>query len=158
MFEYIWNNIWDNKEWLFSGVGIALISGLIFIVRRILSNKKWPFDENEFKIKPFPRDIVKEVDSVPPFQVNEKERSYIGLKIQWKCTLQDIKKRNGDEILISFLDRGNYPWIYCNVSTNQYPEFKILKKGESAWVAGKIEEIRGNTISVVIEKIKILKK
>lgn len=76
-----------NKEWLFSGVGVALIAGLIALIRRIRiinkqPNPKYPFDSGEYAPLPFPQGICADIDKTPPYQRQMKSASYTGLKIQ----------------------------------------------------------------------------
>ncbi len=151
--------IWDNKEWLLSGIGVALISGMYFIIKRILNKnskkKYYPFDLNLFKAKPLPSEILKQIEEVPPFQKTQKESFFIGLNIQWKCTYGFIVEQNENQIAIMLKSRGEIPWIFCSVSLEKYPEFKILKKNKLIWIAGKISCIESNVISLEVQNLTI---
>jgi hypothetical protein len=46
------------------------------------------------------------------------------------------------------LDRGNYPWVNCEVPIGDYPELLIASVGTNFWIAGKIKKVEGATIEL----------
>ena len=64
MIDYLLN----NKEWLFSGIGITiagfLIYGILWLCKRFKTNPS--FDQDEYKTLPHPREIKGEIDKAPP--------------------------------------------------------------------------------------------
>ena len=153
--------ILNNKEWLFSGLGITLLGLLylafLFLGDRLVFTIKPPFDTSIYKTKPYPSKIRREIHKCPPYQREAKLKSYLGLPLQWKTELEAIHDQSEGVIRLMMLDRGNYPWVYCSANISEYPELKVIKKGTRMWVAGKLEGIdtAGGVFTLSAEKIKI---
>ena len=150
-----------NQEWLFSGVGVALIAGLIALVQKIRSSRisniqpepKYPFDSGEYAPLPFPQGICADIAETPPYQRQMKSVSYAGQKIQWLVTLQNILDRGNDMVHLMLWDRGHYPWVYCDTTLNDYPQLKISRTGRRIWIAGAIATVDEGGITVAVDKM-----
>lgn len=159
----------NNKEWLFSGLGVTALLALFLAGRYVLGRGRrdgglvepepakpsMPFDAADYARHPLPADITADVGGVPPFQVAAKEQSYVDLKVQWRTTLSSAEESENDTVRLTLLDRGSYPWIYCTVKIGEYPEIKIATKGTEIWVAGTIEQVSGNTITLGSPNLRI---
>jgi hypothetical protein len=150
--------IMKNREWLFSGVGVAIIAGLIALIRYHFRKQAtpstaqsyssptgrtgrtaFPFDPGKYSPGPLPRMIASELNSAPPFQRSAKASSYTGLKVQWLTTLEFIQDLGDGKVDISLTDPRGHPWIYCNdIDISLYPQLKIAHAGTRIWVAGTI--------------------
>lgn len=155
-----------NKEWLFSGAGIALIGfvvGMIRILRRRKIRKKpsqenmeIPFSDEGYLLKPLPSEIKDLIESAPPLAQDSRASEYTGIKVRWNTSLSSAKLQDDGTLHLMLLDRGNYPWIYCNVSRAEYPELMITRKGTTIWIAGTIAEYRSNTFTLEEVRLKII--
>lgn len=139
----------DNKEWLFSGIGLATIGAVYALVRRFIFRKKKPnevppFNSTVYKLRPYPKEIISEIDGTPPYQQEMKREFYVGLKFQWHVTLYSARKNNDGLIDLLLRDRGNYPWVTCIVNPENYPELKVSHKNKKIIVAGEIQKIEPN--------------
>ena len=108
----------ENKTWLFSGVGLLLISGILWMVRTIVrkikedsvtsksvvdeqilggdgeilgSQEKRASKKGACRINPSPEEIFKDIESRPPFQRKEAEKHYECLNVRrWQVTLRSV--------------------------------------------------------------------
>jgi hypothetical protein len=144
----------QNYQWIFSGIGISTLTVLYFVIKGLVKrhNKKRTSDS----LSLLPKTIVKEVDSYPPLQRNQIEDSYKGIKVEWKTKFQEAHLRNDGTTHLMLLDRGSYPWVYCDVRVSDYPELKVIKEGTIIWVSGEIIKVVGNTITVKPTKLRFI--
>ena len=167
------NNILEflikNKEWLFSGIGVAIIIGLLSQFKKffnkkkkglttngpkeaIINNAELPLSFNKkselFKnlkhiISPeslSPNEIYKDIKSVPLLQQQELIKHYIGIKVIWDGKLFDINRIDDNVVRIG-LD-CNEKIIFFKVNEKDYSGLGLLKTETLMKVEGIIEEIR----------------
>jgi hypothetical protein len=113
-----------------------------------------PIQEKEKKAtSPRPRDILKAIDSLPPFQRASAAQNYTGLKICWFTEFSSIERilfaENEQENHSVYLKvRGNERWdfvlVCCDIDLNKYPELKILHADHPIWLKGKIIGLTGS--------------
>jgi len=134
-----------NKEWLFSGVGVAVgvaVIGLFvrWLAKTIRSREPAtpPFDQATFRARPLPREINDQIESVPVVHQENRAQEFVGLKVQWKTTLQSARPVDNKTIHLMLLDRGSHPWVVCDVPKDLYPDLLLARRGTAVWVAGKI--------------------
>jgi hypothetical protein len=157
---FSWVN--ENKEWLFSGVGVSLFLALIYILRCVkkkLGNygpRQNPFDQVVYKPNPLPAKMTSIINKSEPFQIAVKAESFIGLKISWLTTFETSHTPNSNGcVKLMLLDRGHYPWVYCTVNINEYPEIKSAKKHSKIWLAGEIKKVDGGGIDVEVHQLQM---
>jgi len=85
--------IWQNKEWLFSGVGVSFILAFAGLAYRAIHRRKIPAalaaspvrsaEPTRFT-KPTPREIKTQIAALPPFQARAASEAYKGLKVRWQ--------------------------------------------------------------------------
>lgn len=157
----------DNKQWLFSGVGVAISTAIIGLVWRVFSHKR-----SSYTISPAPADraptqqilpqivttsssaaavpilqmslddILSDIQSRPPFQRDETIKHYIGTKVRFAGQMVFLLKKNDEEVDISIRPNDSYyPEVEFLVSVLKYPEFKVIKNGAPLVVEGRIIEI-----------------
>src|SRR5207237_9214935 len=97
--------------------------------------------------------IIKEIDSRPPFQQEEAGQHYLGLNVKWKVTFHSARKVSDTVTFLMLLDRGSYPWIYCDVFISDYPAIKTAQQGSKLFVTAAIARIEGNTITLTNVKM-----
>lgn len=86
---------------------------------------------------PLPADITAEIGSRPPFQQDEAARYYFGQRFRWPVTLKSA--RTSDRAVhVMFLDRGNYPWVFCEFPITEYRFLQTAKEGTEFYITGTI--------------------
>ncbi len=170
----IW--IWDNKTWLFSGIGITILAVLVLLFKRIVKKKNTnknahentPDDtpsatnnssidikDKKYHNTPTLKEIKDEINSHSLYQQEEIIKNYIGLKIHWQLKLSSVFKRNDNSVILSCVSQGGHPGdveIITNVM--DYPIIKIIKEGHSITVKGEIKEFHHQT--PVIKPVEII--
>jgi hypothetical protein len=151
--------IWQNKEWLFSGIGVAIIAlWFPWIVRAIRGRGPAipPFDQAIFRTHPFPRELKASIDAAPLLHQSARALEFVGVKIQWKTELNNINEIKGGLIHLMLLDRGNYPWVVCDVPKDLYPDLLLARRGTVIWVAGRIANFDSNTFVLEDQQLRIV--
>lgn len=103
----------------------------------------------EYRTQPYPSEIFREIGQLPLAQQDQACLSYVGLKVSWRTVLEAVHVKNQNRARLMILDRGNYPWICCEVDFSEHPEAKIAKKGHGIWVKGEIAEVGASEITFV---------
>lgn len=103
----------------------------------------------EYRMQPYPRDIFDAIGQLPLAQQELVRASYVGLKVSWRTTLEVVTPDEQNRARLMMLDRGSYPWVYCEVDFLEHPEAKIARKGHGLWVNGEIAEVWKGTITLV---------
>ena len=80
----------------------------------------------------------------------------MGVKIQWKTTLVTAEEIKDGLIHLMLLDRGNYPWVVCEVPKDLYPDLLLARKGTVIWVAGRIASYHSNTFVLEEPQLRIV--
>lgn len=172
----------ENKEWLFSGVGIVAIGGVTAIARKFFFKKKpkkrhsketgppiFHFNktiqkkENQDKIstKPLPIEIIEDVDGAPPYQQRERGKHYSGIKVKWLSFFDTIYKsqynQNGETRVTLVANKTlRYPRIDCIIDIEEYPELKTIHQGAKIIISGKIDNVSYHDIFLINVKLKIV--
>lgn len=103
----------------------------------------------EYRTQPYPSDIISDIDQLPLAQQIQASSNYVGLKVNWRTVLQSVTPNEQNRARLMMFDRGNYPWIGCEIDFSEHPEAKIAKKGHGIWVKGEIVEVRWGVIELV---------
>lgn len=168
----------ENKEWLFSGVGIAVISGIVWLVRKILRKirensavsegvdegkslvggsgileGKAEQEDNKgaYRLNPSPEDIFENIESRPPFQRNEAEKHYEGLKVKrWAVALQSVFESHDGKYQVHLRPRGNGKTVSCLVDIHRYPEVKIVDEKTRLWISGIIKYVDSDSGEITL--------
>ena len=167
--------IWDNKEWLFSGVG-GIIVVLVFswLKNRIKSRKTQEPSLNGATLQDIidappppkqepdilatslsPGKVIKEVESAPFLQRPDISKQYEGIKVSWKGKLSLADKINEKNIrlMIDVTEEKDSTFIIFYVNPKQYPGIGLLREGHEILVEGRIEEVSSTYISLKAEKL-----
>jgi hypothetical protein len=159
-----------NKEWLFSGVGVAVIGYVAahfwgrpntksqpaqsaVIIVQTSTQEAQQFNGTEQIDQGAPAHITKistitlaeiltTLEKAPPLQKNEIAKNYNGLNVQWETKLWSAEKK-ADELVNLTLDFGpsDMHLVHCSVRLSDYRELGILPKGAPITVIGHIKEI-----------------
>jgi hypothetical protein len=155
-----------NKEWLFSGLGIFIVLGIISFVRKLIQahkqkirfnktqalkiiNKNLPtlilFPPSVPSFPPTPDEIIRAIEQAPILQRLDISKHYTGLKVNWESTLWHAIKISDD--CVEVMLRVGTPIISFKLNPKNYPELGLLKEGVFLTVEGTIENIKGVIIN-----------
>jgi len=163
MLDYILN----NKEWIFSGIGVTIFIYLIPLLIRHLYKKKHPVNikdkesissnivtisnvtESEsheiVQDSAMPQDdlirIIKELKEMPPLHLDDVTKNYIGINVDWLTEYWSAYKKDDDLIRVSLelISESFRPIeVRCEVKLSDYKQFSILKRNAKIRVIGKI--------------------
>ncbi len=158
MFDWIW----DNKEWLFSGVGLSISALVFFWLKNRIKRQKTqepslngatlqdiidapPQPKQELDISATslsPGEIIKEVESAPLLQQPDIRKQYEGIKVSWKGKLSYADKIKKDiRLMILVTEKNDNTAIFFDVNPKQYPCLGLLREGHEILVEGRIEGV-----------------
>ena len=86
-----------------------------------------------------PREILEEIERLPPFQQKDVLKHYVDLDVDWKMKLSSATAREGNAVYLFFAFEGYTAFATCTVSLLEYPELRVIKAGEKFSIRGKIE-------------------
>jgi hypothetical protein len=151
MFSWIWN----NKEWLFSGVGIVVVVSIFQLARYLRRRKSRVLSAQEQAGTPeitkeigvsglSPHAIIKKIDKAPVLQKADVTKNYIGLCVAWEGKLSGAENTGEDLVHLHI----RVPWrykeysVFLDVHPSQYPGLRLLKEEHPVRISGRIAEIR----------------
>ena len=164
--------ILQNKEWLFSGVGVSVI--LIFwgvirhkkesqntktqvVVHVHNADESTPSNYEEVspadieRISPVNFEMIrKAIDTAPPFQRDDVQRKFIGINVEWDSYLNSANEDNDGYVKLMLKtgkDIGT-GFIFCKVLLSDYKELGILPENSKIRIHGEIEEADRNHVSL----------
>ncbi len=151
MIEFIKN----NYQWIFSGVGISVITLLYFVIRKLFKKNRTESKSEVFNL--LPKKIIKEIDKIPPLQRDKLKESYKGLRVEWKTKFYSANLNKNGNVSLMLLDRGDFPLILCDVNINDYPELNVVKEGAVIWISGEIIDVDVVSITVKPSSLRFVK-
>lgn len=96
-----------------------------------------------------PIKIIGELDKLPPMQRSAAAQYYKGIKVSWKvCFFTGYPSSSSQIRLMLQTPKYVYPWIYCVVDSNKYPQLKIMKENATFTVEGEIDSVEENVINL----------
>lgn len=173
----------ENKEWIFSGIGVFLLAAGISIIRFYLNRRKTKKENKENSTKEqitiekvegnnttnaleisniTVKTIIDEIHNVPPFQRDAASENYNGIKVRWEGKLWNVEKVYSSNKLTQTVRvifhpiRENLHYsVQFEVNIDQYPELKIAKRDSMIIAEGKIIRCSGEGMYVDIEPSKL---
>jgi hypothetical protein len=161
--------ILDNKEWLFSGIGITLLGGVVYLIRNLFKRKTNSEPLNDANKKRLdlltiniqteesttreksiaqikPCEIYEAVHNLPPVQQDIAFNNYVGLRVDWTGELYfaHMDKKDSSIIRLGLLIERDKNWsdyIHFEVNSDENRELAITKKGATIRVIGEIENV-----------------
>ena len=97
-----------------------------------------------YALEPLPSQIYAEIQAIPVMQQPRAIKGYYGLGVRWQVTFESAIVLGPVSIRLMCQDRGNYPWVLCDVHKRQYPQLNTLVKHAPLWVSGQISKIEGD--------------
>ncbi len=164
------NWLLENKEWLFSGIGLTIIVGISVLIKAVFVKKNSYKDSlgkelaiqthHNTEIQTYnsekqsvisdltPKAIVEAVNSVPPLQRKDLAKHYQGIRVKWSGSVVDIKELGGGHnVLIMLNCNGFDPHsaksidIVFTVNPSDYKGLSLMDIDQRITVEGDIEEI-----------------
>jgi len=155
------NWLMDNKEWLFSGVGVLAIAALWKLVQSRMRGSvrtKSALDVEPLQSvldKPAPaaptlpttlapESIIEAIENTPLLQQPEFRQQFIGVQVAWSGNLADANKlRDGSvKLMISIRHAAQRPrHVFATVAPGDYPGLGLLRAGHPISVRGKISSV-----------------
>lgn len=103
-------------------------------------------------------EIIKAINSAPPYQKDEISQKYNGIRVSWVGYLRDVMEDPRDKEKV---------WVNFNVSSQaiigysfwlserpeNFPEIRVLKRESAVRVVGDIESANGNGLCVTLKPI-----
>ena len=93
-----------------------------------------------------PSDIMAAINQSPPVQQALAARSYRGVNVRWRVTLESAFPSGLTTVRLMCQDRGNFPWVICDVRRGKYPQLAALPPHAPFWISGRIASIQGDQI------------
>lgn len=151
----------NNKEWLFSGVGIFVVIGIYNFFKNKYKSKvrlnadlksdiipampveeKSDVNETTNRINLSPEYIQKEIEKLPPLQQDDALKHYTGLNITWEAALLSVKKENNGYVRVMVTIPGRIgSYITFSVRLSDYPVLAVIKEKTKIRVKGTISSI-----------------
>jgi hypothetical protein len=158
----------QNKEWLFSGIGIIII-GLVWRSLVYFRNKaKYPhttgnsskeYDSNfrslirPGKIVDFEK-IFRELQKIPPLQLKERAKHYFGIQVKGFGKLSSVEELKEDLIGITLVPESTVGFIRTAVLPDEYPGIGVVEYGAKIEIQGKITDIE-NRYGIYLSEAKL---
>ena len=150
MFEWIL----ENKQWLFSGIGVAIL----WTIGRILSKKGlWKRIPIVSWVSPIslitPYEILYSGNYVTELKRHEIYRHFIGLKICWVLNLKSVTREpeKGKWLTLQFVSRENMANeipVSCVVPYSLYTDINSKSNGGVVQVVGRVRKISPELIEL----------
>jgi hypothetical protein len=150
-----------NKEWIFSGIGIAILGAIWAVVRHWLARKRPKSVHEPSTVVQHATEkstqespsltverIIKEIHSAPPYQKEAVANSFKGIYVAWKGAIWDVQNRllgepGSNDVEVQLHTGESLHQILFTASLNEYPQLKILRRGDQIGVSGTIETCSG---------------
>lgn len=172
------NWLGTNKQWLFSGVGVTvflLIGGIVrwFVTRKkaavispppsVSTSSSQPSPPLAGLTIPTPDQMMKQVNSLPPFQQKAAWDAYKGLEVRWQAIFNDIhedprtypqaKNKKATKKWVVYLKHYDPVAVYSSfgidcygISLEAYPQLKIMHNDEVVIVSGTVTHAGYTTV------------
>lgn len=159
--------ILENKEWLFSGIGVTILFGVIYFIRRaarrsqsstqpgIAPNLQSPAPRS-LRVEPRKlveldvHKIMESISSLPPFQRDDARKHYIGVRFRFTGALFSAEAEEEDRIRISLssLNESHLPLIFGSVPAKDNSQLRIVHEGTKITIEGDLAIFDSYTASL----------
>lgn len=113
------------------------------------------FDENIYNTYPSYPDIIDDIEKVKPFDKEHRLKSYIGLKVQWKCAFSSFSEDDNFYRIRVHTEKPLYS-AYLNIDKSKdVSKLKVLDEHHPLWICGEISKINGVNIELVNADISV---
>ena len=176
------NFLWENKEWLFSGIGVMVLLAIYRIYKAIRNRNRIKRNLTIENVNPdipnkssrntqngeskaisllkntMPHEIIEAIDSLPLLQRRDAAKHYIGMTVSWRLPLSDISEEGCKPHFVSIYLSGRSETfsgtLVCfEVSREEYSGLGLLKKHDIIEVEGRINSV--DSLSIFLSDAKI---
>jgi hypothetical protein len=127
---------------IFTLLLLVVIAALI--IRAVLqarANRLRPY-----VLEPRPAEIMDALKQAPVLEQSRARKAYQGLKVRWYVTFESAIPLSPIGLRLMLQDRGDFPWVICDVRKQKYPELRGLVQHTPFWVSGQISQIKPDEI------------
>jgi hypothetical protein len=154
----------ENKAWIFSGLGIFLLTCAFAFVRWLIKRRntaKAPATPINLKVvieSPPPPDstalvptpvspatVIRRLEETPLLLREDVLRHFIGLPLEFTGELTSATKTSTGSIRLLIMKREA---VSCEVDSSQYPGLGLLKSGHIIHVRGEISAVMSSIVAV----------
>lgn len=160
--------MYDNREWLFSGVGVVAATGLITFAIWWWSPKQ--SDTNlptasipsphkvSYRRSPTSTEIMQTLEKAPPLETRDAANKYVGVPVEWERTIDAIRPIDGvDHIVFQWTQGAG--WFYDGFSVPyedaKHKHLKLDKPGQKYVVRGVIDRFATPAWTAVLRDAEI---
>lgn len=135
--------LWNNKEWLFSGIGVPVVVGIYLYARNRIKRKHQPPPVQDLD----PMRILKEVVDAPLLLQKETAKRYYGIRVEWSGELYTSWEAGKNRVTLQFsvppgeMGRFKGPSVAFDVDPKRYPSLNLLKDGSVVRFQGVVAKI-----------------
>jgi hypothetical protein len=152
----MWNWIVENRQWIFSGIGVAAIGFLFKLLRSYAATPSTALrtadevgvNEASTASKPSGNEIAISISKAPPFQREQMASNYVGLDVSWPVIFDGLYPLRADRWTVR-LRYGAERWgaiLRVAVNIADYPRLKTAPDPSDndrnsfvrGWIRGKI--------------------
>jgi len=154
--------VWDNRQWVFSGIGIAILIGIYRLAVRYLRARNAvqsvapSIDQNgtvggnppDYHESPTPNEIKAALGKLSPYQQTEAWKTCVGLHVAWTVTFISVAKsrsfgKSPYLLVMEYGKKGDLraPFILTEVDVDRFPRLKIAMPGDQLRVSGVIDKL-----------------
>ncbi len=136
--------------WIALGVVAALIAALIlgsaFALRTVLRRRSALRAPSLAGPMPLPAEIIAAISAAPVLEQARAAGSYRGMPVRWLVTFESAFPSGLATLRLMCQDRGDYPWVLCDVRRGRFPQLRGLRQHAPLWVVGRVGSIKGDEI------------
>ena len=152
------NSVWNNKEWIFSGIGVFFLALLIGVLKRVWmlrsSRRRPPLRDtalaaetrsSNIALRSFSAAEIRErLEATPPLQVADVAKYYEGLDVEWHAVLFSAEKQ-GDDVRVGVKAgepvKGEAPLVVFHVPFANNRALAVVHQGARLTVRGTISKV-----------------
>jgi hypothetical protein len=149
-------NLVKQKQLLAKVAGTLLISastGMIgigikrFINQQDLAETIQSAPDASYSERPLPDEIIDKFQQLPLAEQVAAVKAQAKRKVNWEAEIKDVRLE-GASYKLMMLDRGHYPWLFCDISVAENSEAQTWKDRQKVQVWGTISTLGGNVINI----------
>ncbi len=96
-----------------------------------------PFDLNQYKTNPSPEDIIEDLELTEPLEINNRQKVYLGIKVQWNVLFHSVDDHHGKDSV--YATASGLPISFL-IDKSEDNDFSSMEEESPFWLCGEIEE------------------
>lgn len=141
-------------DWVFIGIGAALFYGASQVGRVLTAAGSARRSGVMGRTAPgagalsemLPSDIMAAIKQAPVMQQGRAGKAYEGAMVCWQVSFEPAFASGPFSLRLMCQDRGNYPWVNCDVRRGKYPQLSGLLPHAPLTIRGRIYKIKSDEI------------